>query len=105
MRAIYRFLVKTHHESFGHDLASADAQASLRIDVITRSLERIANAPHMGTRITTPGGTFRFVSFDRTVYWFRLKAETETVVVESIFHGGQDHLGRMMARLMAEGDG
>ncbi len=105
MRTIYRFLGKTHHESLGHDLASADAQASRRIGVITHNLERIANAPHMGTRITAPTGTFRFVSFERTVYWFRLKADTETIVVESIFHGGQDHLGRMMARLMAEGDG
>ena len=37
--------------------------------------------------------------------WFMLDERARIVRVLGIFHGGQDHLGRMLARLIAEGEG
>ena len=39
------------------------------------------------------------------MYWFTLDEVSETVRVLGIFHGGQQHLDRMLARLAAEGEG
>jgi plasmid stabilization system protein ParE len=105
LRAIYRHLVRTHHETFGYDLATADQRATHRIGVIRQCFDRIAKTVHVGTEIPSRAGAFRYVSFDKTVFWFRLDAEKQCVVIEGIFHGGQDHLGRMMSRLTDEGGG
>ena len=105
LKRIYRHLVRTHHETFGHDLVAADKRASQRIAKIMRGLDRIAKVGEIGTRVPVDDLEFRHVSVDGTVYWFRLDEHIQTILIEGIFHGGQDHLGRMMVRLTDEGDG
>ena len=66
--------------------------------------------PSAGPRVLqeTPraigGLDLRHVTIDRAIYWFTLHEDAQVVRIEGIFHGGQDHLGRMLARLTAEGE-
>lgn len=98
--AIFRHHLRAHHELQGLDLEAAADIAERRIREVDAATDRLARTPRIGTR--HPGG-LRHVTFDRTVVWFTLDEATRTVRVLGLFHGGQDHLGRMMARLGAGG--
>ena len=87
----------------GHAPDEALAIAIRRLDAVRAAQERLARAPHIGTLHVVGTATFRHVTLDRFVFWFSLDAEREVVTIEGVFHGGQDHLGRMLARLEAEG--
>lgn len=99
LRRIYRHLLNAQHEDFGHDLAAADRLARSRIEQIVDNIDRITFAPFRGTQIGPADFTFRYLTIDRAIYWFRLDEVTETVLIEAIFLAGQDHLKRMFARL------
>ena len=88
--------------TFGYGPDEAAALAAKRIRDIAAAKGRLANAPFVGTRHFVGDVEFRHVTFDRIVLWFSLDSTTETVTIEAIFHGGQDHLGHMLARLTRE---
>lgn len=104
LRTVFIHLFNTHHRSFGHDTRQARDLAASRIKGIEGNATRLIAAPHIGTKHIIRGVTLRHVTFDRAVYWFEPDASIETVRIIGIFYGGQDHLGRMLARLTAEGD-
>jgi plasmid stabilization system protein ParE len=101
LEALYDHFAKTY---LALDYDDPIPRASARIRAITLGALTLGKAPYRGTRHRA-GTPFeiRHATLDRAIYWFRLDASRETVIVEGIFHGGQDHLGRMLARLTAEG--
>ena len=102
-RSIFRHLFASHHRAFGNPRERARELASQRINSIVGSAQRLAKAPYRGTRHTVRGRDYRHVTIDRATYWFLVDEATRTIRVVGIFHGGQDHLGRMLGRLAAEG--
>ena len=60
--------------------------------------------PHSGTRHVVQGQEFRHITLNRAIFWFTLDEARRTICIEGIFHGGQDHLGRMLSRLTSEGE-
>lgn len=95
--------MKAQHVHFGYDLAAADLLAAKRVYEIQGHFSRIAIAPQRGERHRFRGLEIRHLTIDRAIYWFRLDEARKTIVIEGIFHGGQDHLGRLLSRLTAEG--
>ncbi|OAN70946.1 hypothetical protein A8B82_21875 [Sulfitobacter sp. EhC04] len=95
---IFDHLVQSHLD-FGHDTASAVSLASGRINSIVQNRQRIAIAPERGGRIFSNNRTYRHLTIERTIYWFTLDEVSQIIQIEAIFHGGQDHLQHMLARL------
>jgi plasmid stabilization system protein ParE len=93
------------HLGHGHSFDEALALARRRIDAILDGRSRLGAAPRRGTRHVLEGNEYRHATMDRAIYWFTLDEAAQVVRVLGIFHGGQDHLGRMLARLTAEGGG
>ena len=104
LRAIFRHLYDVHRRDFGSEAGVARDLAAARVQAISKGRHRIAGAPHRGTRHAIGGLDLRHVTIDRAIYWFTLHEDAQVVRIEGIFHGGQDHLGRMLARLTAEGE-
>lgn len=105
LRAIFRHLFSVHHHHFGKRRFDAADAAEARVAKIASNATRLAKAPHIGTHHRFDGRDYRHVTIDRAVYWFALDDGAQAVRILGIFHGGQDHLDRMMARLTAEGGG
>ena len=78
---------------FGYDHRSAISRSRSRIQSIRKLTARIAEVPGVGTA----RGGVRHVTLDRAIYWFRVT--DDAVEILGIFTAGQDHMGRMMARL------
>ncbi|MCB1342857.1 MAG: type II toxin-antitoxin system RelE/ParE family toxin [Pseudooceanicola sp.] len=103
LRAIFLHLFDVHRIDFGREPGIARDLAAARVKAIQRARYRIATAPYRGTRHIIADLDIRHVTIDRAIYWFTLNEAAQTVRIEAIFHGGQDHLARMLARLTAEG--
>ena len=101
---IYRHLVATNRD-FGHSLTEAKGIARERLFAIEAQGARLSRAPFRGTRHEIGGLHYRHVTIDRAIYWFTLDEAREVLRVEAIFFSGQDHAGRMFARLTSEGEG
>ena len=101
LRVIFRHL-RASHEGFGNPLLLAANMAADRVHAIRKNAERLADAPHIGTRVTLGGEAFRYVTMDSAIYWFTLNEQAETVEIRAVFYSGQDHLGHMRARLAVE---
>ncbi|WP_425072030.1 type II toxin-antitoxin system RelE/ParE family toxin [Sagittula sp. S175] len=104
LEAIYDHLFASHL-GFGNSEREAAMLAAQRVDGIAATRLGIARAPYRGTQHTVRGRSCRHVTIDRAIYWFTLDEGAEVLRVEAIFFGGQDHAGRMFARLTSEGEG
>lgn len=90
---------------FGDPFERAFERATDRVNAIYLNRTRVAKSPHIGTLHSIRGRAYRHVTIDRAIYWFTLDEAAQAVRVLGIFHDGQDHLDRMMARLTDKGDG
>lgn len=66
LRVIFRNL-RASHEGFGNPLLLAANMAADRVHAIRRNAERLADAPHIGTRVTLGGEAFRYVTMDSAI--------------------------------------
>ena len=86
---------------FGESLESALDHAASRIVEIRAAAERILAAPRRTNPIDILPGV-RHLAIGRAIYRFDVDEPRETVRVLAVFFGGQDHVRRMMARLLEE---
>ena len=86
--------------SFGEPLAEANRHAQLRFESIIAKAERLAIAPLRGESRDDLLPGLRYFALDRSVYWFRPRAEQRDIQVLAVFFGGQDHQRRMLVRLL-----
>ena len=98
---IFDHVVRSY-DKLGYDLIDGVMAAENRIGAIMASARRLTGAPQRGTRVPLAGREMRHVTIDRAIFWFTVDAPNEIVRIEAIFHGGQDHLGHMLARLSRE---
>ena len=101
--AIFEHLFASHLH-FGPADRDAARMAVQRVDAIAKTRKTLADAPHRGIRHDVSGQVYRHITIDRAIYWFTLDEVAQVLRIEAIFFGGQDHLGRMFARLTAEGE-
>ena len=85
---------------FGESPESAFDRAESRLAEIRAAAERILAAPHRGERHDGILPGVRHLAIGRAIYWFDVDEARETVRVLAVFFGGQDHVRRMMTRLL-----
>ncbi len=87
--------------SFGEPPGEALSHAAERVRKIRGSADRICTAPDRGTNHDHLVPGLRHLTIDRAIFWYEIDVEQEVVRVLAVFFGGQDHVRRMMLRLLA----
>jgi len=90
---------------FGEQPDMAAERAARRIVEIRRAADRLGVAPFRGTSREDVGPGVRFLTIDRAIYWFDVDEAAQKVRVLAIFLGGQDHIRRMLLRLLRDPTG
>jgi plasmid stabilization system protein ParE len=87
----------------GEDAETAFARASARVPATEDAMEALGQAPHQGTLRPDLAAGLRNVTKGRAVIYFDVDDEAQLVRILAVFYGGQDHLRRMLMRLLASG--
>ena len=87
---------------FGERPDEAVEHAGARVLEIRSAADRILTAPHRGERHDDILPGLRHLSLGRATYWFEVDEGREAARILSVFFGGQDHIRRMLVRLMED---
>ena len=98
---IFDHLLRSYLD-FGESLESALDRAGTRVLEVRAAAKRILSAPHRGERHDEILPGLRHLAIGRAIYWFAVDGAGETVRVVAVFYGGQDHVRRMMTRLLGD---
>ena len=90
------------YRSLGEPLGDALDHAAARVKGVRTGANRILTAPHRGERHDDILPGLRHLTIDRAIYWFDVDEARGTVRVLAVFFGGQDHVRRMLRRLLAD---
>ena len=85
---------------FGESTVHALEHAAERIRDIRAAAERLALFPERGMARADILPGLRFMVMDRAIYWYDVEDEARVVRILGIFFGGQDHIRRMLIRLL-----
>lgn len=96
---IFDFLEESYR-GFGERSEDAVAHAAKRIEALRATAVGLGKTPHRGTRHPEMMPNLRHVTIDQAIYWFLVDEDAMTVRILAIFFGGQDHIRRMLARLL-----
>ncbi|NTJ67991.1 type II toxin-antitoxin system RelE/ParE family toxin [Agrobacterium rhizogenes] len=75
-------------------------RAANRIRELRLEIDRLVETPYIGTLRPDIYPGIRFLRRDKAAVWFLPAEERRTIVVAAIFFGGQDHIRRMLARML-----
>lgn len=98
---IFDHLLHSYLE-FGESPESALDHAGARLLEIRSAAARIMTAPHRGERHDDILPGLRHLTIGRAIYWFDIDEARRTVRVLAVFFGGQDHIRRMLIRLLED---
>ena len=96
---IFDHLLRSYLD-FGESLESALDHAAARVLEVRTAAERILTALHRGERHDDILPGLRHLTIGRAIYWFDVDEAGRTVRVLAVFFGRQDHVRRMMTRLL-----
>ena len=96
---IFDFLEESYR-GFGENAEAAIAHAIERIQAIRAAAAGLGKAPYRGTLHPELMPGLRHITIDQAIYWFLVDENVLTVRVLAIFFGSQDHVRRMLARLL-----
>jgi len=85
---------------FGESTDQAFDHAGQRIMGIRAAAERLALFPERGASRDDILPGLRFMVMDRAIYWYDVDERAQAVRVLGMFFGGQDHIRRMLIRLL-----
>ena len=85
---------------FGESIDQAFDHAGQRIMRIRAAAERLALFPESGASRDDILPGLRFMVMDRAIYWYDVDDQSRVVRVLGMFFGGQDHIRRMLIRLL-----
>lgn len=85
--------------AFGNGTEDASEMAAARIRPTIAAIEALADTPYIGTRHDNILPGLRHVTKARATLWFLAETGGERLRILGVFHHGQDHIGRMLARL------
>lgn len=77
-------------------------RAANRIGELRREIDRLVETPYIGTLRPDIHAGIRFLRRDKAAVWFLPVEERRSIVVVAIFFGSQDHIRRMLARMLEE---
>ena len=86
--------------SFGESPGEAVSHAAERVRSIRGSADRICIAPDRGTKRDDIFSGLRHLTIERAIFWYEIDDSEAVVRVLAVFFGGQDHIRRMMLRLL-----
>ena len=98
---IFEFLVQSH-VMLGSGYDTAVEMASNRLNDIRGQIRQLADAPFQGTLWSDAHEGLRWVTKDRTIYYFEADKQRSEVRILAIFFGGQDHEAIMKKRLLTK---
>lgn len=98
---IFDFLEESYR-SFGESSEDAIVHAANRVEAIRATAAKLGNMPYRGTRHPEMMPNLRHLTIDQAIYWFLVDEHALTVRILAIFFGGQDHVRRMLARLLQQ---
>ena len=90
------------YRSLGEPLEDALDRAAARVMDVRAAANRILTAPYRGESHGDMLPGLRHLTIDRAIYWFEVDEGRRTVRVLAVFFGGQDHVRRMLRRLLAD---
>ena len=96
---IFDHLFKSY-TGFGETTETALDHAARRIMEIRQAAEQLSSFPIRGTARADVLPGVRFVAIDRAIYWFDIDEAERKVRILAVFFGGQDHVRRMLLRLL-----
>ncbi len=99
LELIFDHLVESY-AGFGESTDQALDHAAQRIMGIRAAAERLALFPERGIARGDILPGLRFMVMERAIYWYDVDDEARAVRVLGIFFGGQDHIRRMLIRLL-----
>lgn len=99
LELIFDHLIDSY-ASFGEPADEAFRRAQQRIRAIRRDVETLRAAPYRGTRHDDLLHGLRHVTIGSAVCWFQVDEIGAAIRIMAVFFGGQDHIRRMMIRLL-----
>jgi plasmid stabilization system protein ParE len=88
------------YRSFGESPEEALNHAAERVRRIHGSADRICIAPDRGTKRDDIFSGLRHLTIERAIFWYEIDASDAVLRVLAVFFGAQDHVRRMMLRLL-----
>ncbi|WP_103221230.1 type II toxin-antitoxin system RelE/ParE family toxin [Roseibium marinum] len=86
----------------GEDRESAFEHAAKRLRAIQTSIDDLVATPFIGTLRPDILPGLRFVRRDQAAVWFVAYPEQNRIFVAAVFFGAQNHIRKMLTRLLAE---
>ena len=84
----------------GDSADEALERAANRIRELHLEINRLVETPYIGTLRPDIYPGIRFLRRDKAAVWFLPIEERKAIIVAAIFFGGQDHIRRMLARML-----
>ena len=91
------------YTGFGEATKTALDHAARRITEIRQAAEHLSTFPIRGTARDDVLPGVRYIAIDRAIYWFDVDETERKVRILAVFFGGQDHVRRMLLRLLRQG--
>ena len=99
LELIFDHLVESY-AGFGESTDQALDHAAQRVTGIRAAAERLALFPERGASRDDILPGLRFMVMDRAIYWYDVDERARKIRVLAFFFGGQDHIRRMLIRLL-----
>ena len=96
---VFDFLEESYR-SFGESAEDAMEHAARRVEAIRTKAAKLGNVPYRGTLHPAIMPGLRHVTIDQAIYWFLVDNDARIVRVLAVFFGSQDHVRRMLVRLL-----
>jgi plasmid stabilization system protein ParE len=98
---IFEFLVDSY-VGFGDDTETAIMRAETRVQSIRADIAQLGQLPYRGTLHDEMLPGLRHLTIGQAIVWFDIEEDVKLVRVLAVFFGGQDHIRRMLTRLLGE---
>lgn len=98
---ILEFLVDSY-VGFGDDADTAIVRAEARVQSIREDIIRLGQLPYRGPLHDEMLPGLRHLTIGQAIVWFDIDDDVKLVRVLAVFFGGQDHIRRMLTRLLGE---
>lgn len=90
------------YADLGEDRENAFDHAAERVRAIRSAIDQLTETPFIGTLRPDILPNLRFVRRDQAVVWFVSEPEHNKIFVAAIFFGAQDHIIKMLTRLLSD---
>ena len=98
---IFEFLVDSYI-GFGDDTETAILRAETRVQSIRADITQLGQLPYRGTLHDEMLPGLRHLKIGQAIVWFDIDQDVKLVRVLAVFFGGQDHIRRMLTRLLGK---